>query len=171
MAACLLHFMVYVVSSFRFACLQYLVAMTVIVTPCLILIGNDNSLLKNQAAECEWSIEDEYEYRRRQFYYRCSGAAGWYFSDKNFVSEDGDDFELPADCDLEFGYSLPQRGEWITERRHWLDELARHRATALDKWIRTAADVKQAMGDVFGYRALMSALCSDRVNIKNCINK
>ncbi|VVC27332.1 Ras guanine-nucleotide exchange factors catalytic domain,SH2 domain [Cinara cedri] len=147
----------------RFACLQYLVAMTVIVTPCLILIGNDNSGLKNQAVECEWNLEDEYEYRRRQFYYRCSGAAGWYFSGKNSVSEDDDDFELPADCDLDFDYSLPQRGEWIAERRHWLDQLARHRATALDKWIRTAADVKQAVGDVFGYRALMSALCSDRI--------
>lgn len=173
-AGYLLHVMVYVASSFRFACLQYLVAMTVIVTPCLILIGGDYSRLENSAVEChEWSLEDEYEYRRRRFYYRCSGAAGWYTPGvgNDSVSEDDDGYELSAGSDLDSGYSLPRREEWIAERRHWLDQLARHRATALDKWIRTAADVKQAVGDVFGYRALMSALCSDRVNIKYFIKK
>lgn len=164
--------MVYVAPSFRFACLQYLVAMTVIVTPCLILIGGDYSRLEKSSVEClEWNLEDEYEYRRRRFYYRCSGSAGWYYPGNDSVSEDDDSYELSADSEIDSGYSLPQKEEWIAERRHWLDQLARHRATALDKWIRTAADVKQAMGDVFGYRALMSALCSDRVNIRFFINK
>lgn len=172
---CILFFNILIinlVSSFRFACLQYLVAMTVIVTPCLLLIGSDINDKKNLSDEnLEWSLEDEYEYRRRRFYYRCAGISSCYV-DGNFstsVDDDEDDegYKLTANSDFDSGYSLPPREEWAAEKRHWFDLLTRHRAAALDKWIRTAADAKQAVGDVYGYRALMSALCSDRVIIKH----
>uniref|UniRef100_A0A2S2PNV6 Breast cancer anti-estrogen resistance protein 3 n=1 Tax=Schizaphis graminum TaxID=13262 RepID=A0A2S2PNV6_SCHGA len=157
--------MLYVAPSFRFACLQYLVAMTVIVTPCLLLIGSDINDKENLAdVNLEWSLEDEYEYRRRRFYYRCAGFSSWLVSDNDSTSDDDDDsYKLTANSDIDSGYSLPPREEWAVEKRHWLDLLTRHRAAALDKWIRTAADAKQAVGDVYGYRALMSALCSDRI--------
>jgi hypothetical protein len=136
--------------------------MTVIVTPCLLLIGNNTKNPKDE--HLEWSLEDEYEYRRRKFYYRCAGIGNWYFSDAD-SDDDDDDYQLTANSDFDSGYILPPKEEWAIEKRHWLDLLNQHRATALDKWIRTAADTKQAVGDVYGYRALMSALCSDRVII------
>jgi len=134
--------------------------MTVIVTPCLLLIGNNTKNPKDE--HLEWSLEDEYEYRRRKFYYRCAGIGNWYFSDAD-SDDDDDDYQLTANSDFDSGYILPPKEEWAIEKRHWLDLLNQHRATALDKWIRTAADTKQAVGDVYGYRALMSALCSDRI--------
>lgn len=141
--------------------------MTVIVTPCLLLIGDDNSISEDN--QLEWTLEDEYEYRRRQFYYRCAGADGMDLSGDNFNSDA--DYKLGSDLELTAGYQMPSEEEWAVEKCHWLDRLARHRAAALDKWIRTAVDTKQAVGDVYGYRALMSALCSDRVIIKNiCSN-
>ncbi|XP_025196855.1 uncharacterized protein LOC112595762 [Melanaphis sacchari] len=148
----------------RFACLQYLVTMTVIVTPCLLLIGNDSDKENLADVNLEWSLEDEYEYRRQRFYYRCAGFSSWCVSDNDSTSDDDDEsYKLTANSDFDSGYSLPPREEWAVEKRHWLDLLTRHRAAALDKWIRTAADAKQAVGDVYGYRALMSALCSDRI--------
>lgn len=134
--------------------------MTVIVTPSLMLIGNSNNDLRDH--QKEWSLEDEYEYRRRQFYYGCAGVGGLYSSDEDSGSDNGN-YSQMAYSDLESSYSQPLKEEWAEERRHWLDRLAQYRAAALDKWIRTATDVKQAAGDVYGYRALMSALCSDRV--------
>lgn len=161
------NFILYVVLFFRFACLQYLVAMTVIVTPCLMLIGSDINDKENLADEnLEWSLEDEYEYRRRQFYYRCAGISSLCVSDNYSTSDDDEEsYRLTANSDFDSGHSLPPREEWAVEKRHWWDLLTKHRAAALDKWIRTAADAKQAVGDVYGYRALMSALCSDRVII------
>lgn len=127
--------------------------MTVIVTPCMLLIGDDNNdRVDLSDKQFEWSLEDEYEYRRRRFYYRCAGAGSLYLSGEDSNDdEDDDNYKCTVD--------------WITERSYWLERLASQRAAALDKWIRTAADVKQAVGDVYGYRALMSALCSDRVII------
>lgn len=136
--------------------------MTVIVTPCLLLIGGDGNISAND--KLEWTLEDEYEYRRRQFYYRCAGAYGMDLLGDNSSSDA--EYELGSDLELTAGYPMPSKEEWAVEKCHWLDRLARHRAAALDKWIRTAADTKQAVGDVYGYRALMSALCSDRVVIK-----
>lgn len=152
-------------SSFRFACLQYLVEMTVIVTPCLLLIG-DNSRDPVDPAEkqIEWTLEDEYEYRRRLFYYQCAGIGSWFLSGENSSSND-EDSELTSNSGFDSRNPLPTKEEWAAEKRHWLDLLTKHRAAALDKWIRTAADAKQAVGDVYGYRALMTALCSDRVFI------
>jgi len=131
-----------------------LVALTVVVTPCLLLIGGDGKCPSDK--HLEWSLEDEYEYRRRKFYYRCAGA-------NDDFDSDNDDKESEQDSTLRA--SMPSKEEWTAERRHWIDRLSKHRAVALDKWIQTAADVKQAFGDVYGYRALMSALCSDRVII------
>lgn len=54
--------------------------------------------------------------------------------------------------------------DWSAERRFWRCELASKRAAALDKWIRTAADARQAAGDMYAWSALMSALCSPRVS-------
>lgn len=122
----------------------------------MLLIGGDRKYSSDKLLE--WCLEDEYEYRRRRFYYRCAGAY-------DGSSSDNDDDELAQDSYFNFKYALPSKQEWATEKRHWLDRLSKHRAAALDKWIRTAADVKQAVGDVYGYRALMSALCSDRVII------
>lgn len=157
--------LVYVASSFRFACLQYLVEITVIVTPCLLLIGdNSRESIDRTDKQIEWTLEDEYEYRRRLFYYQCAGIGSWYFSDGN-PSSDDEESSLTFNSDFDSHSSLPTKEEWATEKRHWLDLLTRHRAAALDKWIRTAADAKQAVGDVYGYRALMAALCSDRVSI------
>lgn len=106
----------------------------------------------------KWSLEDEYENRRREFYYRCAGA------DIGNISDfDNNDEKLSDNTALNSGYPLFSSKEWAAEKRHWLERLAQYRAAALDKWIRTAAEAKQAVGDVYGYRALMSALCSDRV--------
>jgi len=137
--------------------------MTVIVTPCLYLIGNninDSSEIVN--LNQNWSLGDEYEYRRRRFYYECAGAGDSHLSSEDSSSDDDEDIYENTGS----GYLPVTKEEWVVEKRYWLETLARHRAFALDKWIRTAADVKQALGDVFGYRALMSALCSDRVYIK-----
>lgn len=137
--------------------------MTVIVTPCLLLIGDEQRDPVDK--RLEWNLEDEYEYRRRKFYYRCAGE--WFLSD-NDLNYNNDDDELETSSNFFSGSPLPpSKEEWNVEKRHWLDRLAKHRAASLDKWIRTAADVKQAVGDVYGYRALMSALCSDRVIIIN----
>lgn len=139
--------------------------MTVIVTPCLLLIG-DNS--RNPAdpveKQSEWTLEDEYEYRRRLFYYQCAGISSWFLSGEH-VSSDDEDSELISNSGYDSHNPLPTKEEWAVEKRHWLDLLTKHRAVALDKWIRTAADTKQAVGDVYGYRALMTALCSERVFI------
>lgn len=150
---CLIRVLIYTL-WFRFACLQYLVALTVIVTPCLLLVGGKRKYSTNR--HLEWHLEDEYEYRRRRFYYRCAGA-------NDDIDSDDDNDELKLNSNFVSCHSLPSKEEWAVEKRHWLDQLAKHRAASLDKWIRTAADVKQAVGDVYGYRALMSALCSDRV--------
>jgi len=139
--------------------------MTVIVTPCLILIGGDKI---NPSDNLKWSLEDEYEYRRRRFYNRCAGAGG--LCSSGDYSSYEDEYDMTTNSNFNSEYSLPPKEEWAVEKRHWLDCLAKHRAAALDKWIRTAADVKQAVGDVYGYRALMSALCSDRVIIKCYVN-
>lgn len=152
-------------SSFRFACLQYLVEMTVIVTPCLLLIGdNSRDLTDPVEKQIKWTLEDEYEYRRRLFYYQCAGIGNSFFSGENLSFDDGDS-ESTSYSGFDSRNPLPPKEEWATEKRHWLDLLTKHRAAALDKWIRTAADAKQAVGDVFGYRALMTALCSERVFI------
>jgi len=141
--------------------------MTVIVTPCLLLVGDDMNDSAKAMTNQDWSLEDEYEYRRRRFYYKCAGAGGMDLSGEDSSSnDDKDNYELLVDNDCSSGYLPALKEEWVVERRHWLERLTRHRAAALDKWIRTAADVKQALGDVYGYRALMSALCSDRVNTK-----
>lgn len=57
--------------------------------------------------------------------------------------------------------------DWLAERRFWRSELAAKRASALDKWIRTAADARQSAGDMFAWSSLMAALCSPRVSIQN----
>lgn len=138
--------------------------MTVIVTPCFLLIGGNNKDPADPADNnIEWSLEDEYEYRRRLFYYRCAGIGSSYFSNDSSFVDVGD--EQASNSDFNSHHSVPTKEEWAVEKRHWLDLLTRHRAAALDKWIRTAADTKQAVGDVYGYRALMTALCSDRVFI------
>lgn len=140
-----------------------------IVTPCLVLIGDDISSSENVAnANKNWSVEDEYEYQKRRFYYECAGAGGMHLLDEDSSSSDDEDnYEMPVDYDHSFGHWPVSKDGWAVERFHWLEALTRLRAAALDKWIRTAADVKQAVGDVYGYRALMSALCSDRVNFKS----
>lgn len=139
--------------------------MTVIVTPCILLIDNNWHYPENlqHAGEMDiegrkWSLEDEYEYRRRRFYYRCAGAECSNSSD--FENEDEEQKNNSIS-----NYPLVSKKYWAAEKRQWLNRLAKYRAAALDKWIRTAADAKQAVGDVYGYRALMSALCSDRVTI------
>lgn len=139
--------------------------MTVIVTPCILLIDGNCHYSEDQPRSVnvdidgtKWDLEDEYEYRRRRFYYRCAGGDNSNFSDSDNDDEERKNNSIP-------GYPLLPKKEWTAEKRQWLNQLDQYRAAALDKWIRTAADAKQAVGDVYGYRALMSALCSDRVII------